>query len=76
MFIEERLMPVSETIITADEHKAYFEEEVISLYKLLVEYRKDSSVISAFESYDATDYWNEIMKEVLLNSVQKKEVKK
>ena len=64
MFIEERLMPVSETIITADEHKAYFEEEVISYYKLLVEYIKDSSIISAFEVYDARDYWNEIMKEV------------
>ena len=64
MFIEERLMPVIETIITADEHKAYFEEEVISYYKLLVKYIKDSSVLSAFEVYDATDYLNEIMKEV------------
>lgn len=64
MFMEERLIPVSETIITADEHKAYFEEEVISYYKLLVKYIKDSSVLSAFEVYDATDYLNEIMKEV------------
>ena len=64
MFMEDRLMPVSETIITADKHKAYFEEEVISYYKLLVEYIKDSSIISAFEVYDATVYWNEIMKEV------------
>lgn len=64
MFMEDRLMPVSETIITADKHKAYFEEEVISFNRLLVEHIKDSSVISAFEVYDATDYWNEIMKEV------------
>jgi len=62
--IEERLMPESETKITADKHKAYFEEEVISFYRLLVEHIKDSSLISAFEVYDATDYWNEIMKEV------------
>ena len=55
---------MSETIITADEHKAYFEEEVISFYRLLVEHIKDSSLISAFEVYDTTDYWNEIMKEV------------
>ena len=54
---------MSETIITGDEHKAYFEEEVISFYRLLVEYIKDSSIISTFEVYDATDYWNEIMKE-------------
>jgi len=64
MFIEERLMPVSETIITANEYKAFFEEEVISYYKLLVEHIKDSSIISAFEVYDAMNYWNEIMKEV------------